>query len=635
MASSIKAVDESHNDNSNSINHTKTQHSPSNATIENAESIRSCITIATTKNEGIDNNENNGVNEGEDDKKKLLTKKRIGIMLTFFSLQLSLFLAALDNTIVATSLPKIGSEFESMAISSWVVNSYVLTFDVFQPLFSKFSDIFGRKYTLMSGIVIFLIGSVLCGASQTMIMLIVCRAIQGIGAASIFSMVFVIISDLVPLEKRGSYQGIVNAVFALASVFGPLIGGSLTDHATWRWNFYINLPIGAVSLVILFFFLHLPTPKQNLKEKLKRIDYAGNFLVLGAATLFLLAMNFGGQTFPWKSAAVIAPFVLTGVLIALLVVVEMKFAKEPLMPPRLFKNRSVVAILCANLFFGIAFFAIVYYLPIYFQVVRGDSATWSGIRLIPMQMLITVFATISGLIISKFGIYRRIITTGLGLLTLCIGLMSLFDVDTPFSKIYGFTVIGGAGIGMTFSSTIIAIQAAAEPRDIAVVTGLNNFSRILGGALGVAIASAILNSTLKKDLPNLIPIEYAEIIFQSPEFIRHGLPQEYFDVTVRVYVDSLRFVWHILTIMAGLAFLSSVVIKHHSLKQGGPSLEKKGEQGNDEKVQIGRSSSSTIEEGNIHIAEGTTSVENKDQIVVQVENDQRSSFDIKDARNQR
>ncbi|KAI8137956.1 major facilitator superfamily domain-containing protein [Fennellomyces sp. T-0311] len=549
-----------------------------------------------------------------DDEKKLARKKRIAVILTFFSLQLSLFLAALDNTIVATSLPKIGSDFEAMAISSWVVNSYVLTLDAFQPLFSKFSDIFGRKYILMFGIAVFLVGSVLCGAAQSMIMLIVCRAIQGIGAAGIFSMVFVIISDLVPLEKRGSYQGIINAVFALASVFGPLIGGSLTDYVTWRWNFYINLPIGGVATVILFFFLHLPMEKSNLKEKLKRIDYAGNFLVLAAATLFLLAMNFGGQTFPWKSAAVIAPFVLTGVLVAALVVVEVKFAKEPLMPPRLFKNRSIVAILVVNLMFGLTFFAALYYLPIYFQAVRGDSATWSGIRLIPMQMVVCVISTISGITISKIGFYRPIITIGLALLTLCIGLISLFEVDTSWSMIYGITVIGGAGMGCLFSSTIIAIQAAAEPRDVAVVTGLNNFSRVLGGALGVAIASAVLNSSLQKDLPQAIPMEYAQLIFQSPEYIREGLPEEYFETTIRIYVDGLRFVWHILIIMSGIGFLSSLLVKHYPLRR--PSPPKPEEKKAETLDEVVDQSDGTIIDGSIP---GDSN--GKGQVVVKVEDD--------------
>ncbi|CDH61531.1 tetracycline efflux protein [Lichtheimia corymbifera JMRC:FSU:9682] len=493
-------------------------------------------------------------------------RRRWNRIIVFFSLQLSLFLAALDNTIVATSLPRIGSEFQQMAISAWVVNSYILTLDSFQPLFSKFSDIFGRKYVLVVGIIVFLLGSVLCGVSKTMLMLIICRAVQGIGAAS----VFVIISDLVPLEKRGSYQGIVNAVFAVASVFGPLIGGSLTDYVSWRWNFYINLPIGGVAVVILVIFLHLPMEKQDLKTKLKRVDYAGNFLVLAAATLLLLAMNFGGQTFPWKSAAVIVPFILVGVLVALLVVVEVKYAREPLLPPRLFKNRSVVSVLISNVFFGLTFFAAVYYLPIYFQIVRNDTAMWSGIRLIPMQMMICVFSTAAGFFISKFGIYRPLITIGMTLLTLCIGLISLFDVDTSWSMVYGITVIGGTGMGLMFSSTIIALQAAVETKDIAVVTGLNNFSRVLGGALGVAIASAVLNSFLQKNLPGVLPEQYVQEVFNSPEYIRNGLPEEYILLATEVYVDSLRYVWYILIAMSSVGLLSSFFTKHHPLRRPPP-----------------------------------------------------------------
>ncbi|KAI9317564.1 major facilitator superfamily domain-containing protein [Dichotomocladium elegans] len=506
------------------------------------------------------------------------------------NLQLSLFLAALDNTIVATSLPRIGSDFEGMAIVSWVVNSYVLTLDAFQPLFSKFSDIFGRKYVLVGGILIFLLGSVLSGVSKTMIMLIVCRAIQGIGAASIFSMVFVVISDMVPLEKRGSYQGIVNAVFAISSVFGPLIGGSLTDYVSWRWNFYINLPLGGVAVVILVIFLHLPTEKQNLMQKLKRVDYAGNVLVLAAATLFLLAMNFGGQTFPWKSAAVIVCFVLTGVLVAVLVVVEMKYAAEPLLPPRLFKNRSVVSVLSLNVFFGIVFFAVVYYMPIYFQIVRGDSATWSGIRLIPMQMMVCVFSTAAGISISKFGIYRPFMTIGMSLLTLMVGLLSILDAHISFSKIYGITVIGGCGMGLMFSSTIIGLQAAVEPNDIAVVTGLNNFSRVLGGAIGVAVASTILNSTLQKGLGGSVPSEFAAIIYAAPEFIRNGLPEEYMELAIDEYVKALRVVWYVLIGLGACGFICSLFTKHYSIhrfkREAIKEEEHQGETGTQHAIEV-------------------------------------------------
>ncbi|KAL0141946.1 major facilitator superfamily domain-containing protein [Mucor lusitanicus] len=512
-----------------------------------------------TANPSSDAKSENMTMDNTNDLETKPTKKN-NIFLTFGGLQIALFLAALDSTIVSTALPRIGSDFNQMSIVSWVATAYILTFDAFQPLFSKFSDIFGRKWVLIFGIVIFLLGSVLCGAAKSMIMLIVCRAIAGIGGASIFSMVFIIIADLVPLEKRGSYQGIVNAVFALSSVFGPLIGGSFTDYVTWRWNFYINLPIGAVALFVLVFFLHLPVPQGNLKDKLKRIDYVGTCIVLAFATLFLLAMNFGGQTFPWKSAAVIVPLVLTGLLVALLIFIEGKVA-EPLLPPRLFKNRTISAVLATNWFFGMTFFSMVYYLPIYFQVVREDSAMWSGIRLIPMELLIAVFATFSGLFISKTGIFKPLLPIGMGLLTLCVGLISTFGEDTSWSKVYGFTVIGGTGLGCMFSSAIIALQASAEPRDIAVVTGLGNFSRILGGALGVAISSAILNSSLAQDLSPLVPPDVVQSVLGSSEYVRHGCPPQYVEIVLDCYLNALRLIWYVMTAMCGVGFFLSLLVK--------------------------------------------------------------------------
>lgn len=378
---------------------------------------------------------------------------------------------------------------------------------------------------------------------------------------------FIIISDIVPLEKRGSYQGIINAVFALSSVFGPLIGGSFTDYVTWRWNFYINLPIGAIAIPILLYYLKLPTPQGKLSEKLKRVDYVGTVIVLAFSTLFLLALNFGGQTFPWKSAAVIVPLILSVILVGLLVWVEKKFAKEPLMPPRLFSNRSVVSVLTVNWLFGMNFFAAVYYLPVYFQVVRNDTAMWSGIRLIPMQLVLCAISTGIGITISKTGVYRPMICIGMCLMTLWIGLTSLYDETTPFSRIYGITILGSGALGCLFSSTIMALQASVEIRDIAVVTGLGNFSRILGGALGVAISSAILNSHLTQELPQVLPLAEAKKIMESSDYVNHGLPEEYKTIAIGIYVNGLRLIWYVLVAMAGLGFIASFFVKHHSVRR--------------------------------------------------------------------
>ncbi|KAI8147048.1 major facilitator superfamily domain-containing protein [Fennellomyces sp. T-0311] len=488
-------------------------------------------------------------------------------MLVMVSFQISIFLAALDKTIIATSLPTIGSEFKAMSISSWVINSLMLAFNAFQPLFTKLSDIFGRKCIIMYGLLLFLVSSALCGAATSMIMLIIFRAFQGIGAASIVSMVFVIISDLVPLEKRGNYQGLVAIAFALASVSGPLIGGVFTDYLSWRWSFYINVPLAAGCIFILFFYLHLPMEKQTFKDKLMRIDYAGNFLALAATTLFLLALNFGGQDYPWKSAAVIVSLVLSGVLVVLLAVVEVKYAKEPLMPPRLFKNRTVVALMSVNVLFGMTFYPMIFYMPTYFQAVRGDSATWSGIRMVPMEAAIGAFAALGGFIITKYGVYRSLLVSGIILLATSIGLFSLFTIKTSWPMIYGLIFMNGIGGGLFLAANSIAIQAAVDECDVAVAIGLREFLIALGGSLGVAIASNVLNSTLTKNLPRAIPSEHAAFVLKSPEYIRNGLPLEYFEATITTYADSMKDVWHILTIIGGLGFVCSLFIKHYPLNR--------------------------------------------------------------------
>ncbi|KAI8141120.1 major facilitator superfamily domain-containing protein [Fennellomyces sp. T-0311] len=525
-------------------------------------------------------------------------------LLVMFGLQISVFLAALDKTIIATALPTIGSEFQAMPISSWLINSYVLCFNSFQPLFAKFSDIFGRKWTVMSGISMFMLGSLIGGVAKSMIMLIVARGIQGIGAASIMSMAFVIIADLVPLEKQSAYQSLISVVFGIASVTGPFIGGVFTDQVTWRWNFYINLPVGTLSMILIFFTLHLHTEKQKLKEKLMRIDYAGNFLALTASACFLLALNFGGQAFPWKSIPVL--FVLTCILVTLFIVVEVRYAKEPLMPPRLFKNRSVVATLFVDLSFGMCFYATIFFLPIFFQAVRGDSAMWSGIRLIPMEVTLAVAAAVSGAFIAKSGIYRSVMIIGVALFASSAGLFSLFSITTNWSMVYGITVIHGIGCGMFLAANSIAILAAVEKSDAAVAIGVREFMASLGGALGVAIASSVLNTALKKNLSSVIPLEYVDRVFHSPEYIRNGLPPVYFDATIEAYAYSMKFVWHIITALGGFGFLSSLFMKHYSLdKDTKPEMTKESDIN-------GQQSSYSI----VEVDSGLSSKPKKDQVTV-------------------
>ncbi|KAI7885783.1 MFS general substrate transporter [Lichtheimia hyalospora FSU 10163] len=502
--------------------------------------------------------------ECSDDNVNNQQRKRSWIItriLPFFGLQLALFMAALDITILSTSLPRIASEFQAMTLSVWVASAYLLTQTAFQPLLAKLSDIFGRKPILVLSTVLFVLASVFCGTAQSMIWLIVSRAFQGIGASG----VMIIIADLVPLEKRGNYQAMVNLVYTSSSICGPLMGGSFTDYVSWRWNFFINIPIGAAAIAIVIFFLHLPIEKQDIKTRIKRIDFAGCALVLASAILVLLAIDFGGQIRTWGLVAVILPLVVAGVLVALLVFVEIKVAVEPVLPPRLFKNRSVVAILLCTFFVSMCFQSMIFHMAIYFQVVRDDTATMSGLRMLSMQFTLSIFTISAGRFIAVTGKYKFLLYVGSALVATGIGLLSLLDISTSWGQIYGTLAIGGAGFGLMFIATNISAQASVEKRDIAVMVGLNSFMRLVGSTLGLAIASALFNSGLENGLPLAVPINYVNDILDSPEAIHGSLPVEYIQAVKQVYADSLKNIWHVTSGLGGLAFIVSWFTKQHSI----------------------------------------------------------------------
>ncbi|KAI8137730.1 major facilitator superfamily domain-containing protein, partial [Fennellomyces sp. T-0311] len=481
-------------------------------------------------------------------------------ILMFVGLHIPLFLTALDITILASSLPTIGSEFQAMSLSSWAVTSYMVPFAVFQSLFPKFLDIIGRKPVIIFCLGLFLLGSLLCGLSKTITMLIASRAVQGIGGSG----VFVIRSDLISIEKLGKYQWITSLTFTLASMTGPLIGASHTTIVLWRWIFYINLPLGGFAFALIYFFFNLPVEIQDFKSKMKRIDYIGSLLLLAAVTSFLLAIRFGGQTFPWKSSIVITLFILSGVFVAMLTVVEVKFAKEPLLPPRLFTNRTVVSLLLVTMLLGISNFVVIYYLLLYFQGVHGDSAMWSGIYILPMDISIDIFVIIFGFWASKYDTYRSLIVGSMSLLTLSVELFNLFSEETSWSMILGITVIGGIGKFQKIPTLVIVylfrlsipIMAAwfhGFHKITAVAIGLQRTIQIIGASIGISVAPTAFNSMLETNLSKTIPLEYSEMVIQSPpRFLRDGLSSEYFDAAIDAYVNAIRFVWQTMTIMAGL-----------------------------------------------------------------------------------
>ncbi|KAF9151328.1 hypothetical protein BG015_006809, partial [Linnemannia schmuckeri] len=308
-------------------------------------------------------------------------------------------------------------------------------------IYGRFSDIFGRKTTYLFAIVVFLIGSALCGASQNMTMLIISRGLSGIGAGGIMSTAMIIVAGLVSLRDRGKYQGLFGGVFAVSSVIGPLLGGVFSDHATWRWAFFINLPIGIITLAVIVKLLHLPHVKGSFKEKVKRIDALGAITLVIGLTLVLLALNWGGSTHPWNSSLIIGLFCGGFAVLLVFCMIEWKQAAEPIIPFRLFKNRTNVAVFTSSFFLGTGFLGIMFFMPLYFQIVRQESATIAGLEMLPLVAGMMTTSISSGNMISKWGQYRPFIWVGFVLATTGIGLLTLLQVDSNRGSQIGFMLI--------------------------------------------------------------------------------------------------------------------------------------------------------------------------------------------------
>ncbi|MGH7904746.1 MAG: MDR family MFS transporter [Candidatus Dormibacteraceae bacterium] len=420
------------------------------------------------------------------------------------AIMLGLFLAALDQTIVGTALPRIVTDLMGNSLYTWVVTVYLLSSTVTVPIYGKLSDVYGRRPLLLIGVSLFLAGSALAGISQSMGELIVFRGIQGLGAGAIFPIALAVIGDLFSPKERGRYQGLFGAVFGLSFIIGPFLGGFLTDNLSWHWIFYVNLPIGIAALAVIA--SQLPNTGNARGVRVRDLDFLGILVFSAAAILLLLGLTNKGLTGAsgrlndWFSPNVLTYLVAAAVLAIGFIVVE-RFAKEPIIPLDLFRNRSYTTINIAVFFVAFGFFCAVIFLPRYFQAVQGLSATASGYRTWPLMLGVILSSTLSGLLVSRTGRYKAILVGAAVVLTVGMYLMTRLEVGTGYWTLSLWMAIAGLGVGPTFSVTTVALQNAVPLRRIGVATSNLTFFRQIGGSVGLAIAGSIFASQFATQLP--------------------------------------------------------------------------------------------------------------------------------------
>ncbi|MGE5597278.1 MAG: MDR family MFS transporter [Hyphomicrobiales bacterium] len=483
------------------------------------------------------------------------------VLIIFSGLMLGMLLSALDQTIVATALPTIVGDLGGLDHLAWVVTAYLLASTVATPLYGKLGDLYGRKRLFQISIVIFLFGSILCGIAGSMLQLIIFRAIQGVGGGGLMVLSQAIIADVVSPRERGRYQGYFGAVFGASSVAGPLLGGFFTDNLSWRWVFYINVPLGIAALIVTSFVL--PATSRRIQA---RIDYLGSALLMGTITAIVLVTTWGGTEYAWGSRTIIGLIGAAALMLAAFLLVEPRVS-EPVLPLRLFRGSVFTVSSAVSFIVGVAMFGAISYLPLFLQIGGGASATNSGLLLLPLMLGLLSTSIAAGQLITRTGRYRVFPIAGTAIASVGLFLLSTMDADTSRTVSGLYMLVLGVGIGMVMQVLLIATQNAVRIGDLGVATSSVSFFRSVGGSVGVALFGTLFNRRLTDTLPESLRLQLdpasarPESIRALPEAIRHQYESGFADALTGVFLYAVP----VMIIAFALTWLLREVPLRHSV----------------------------------------------------------------------
>ncbi|MGH8868789.1 MAG: MDR family MFS transporter [Actinomycetes bacterium] len=490
-----------------------------------------------------------------------MTPREIRVVLGV--LMLGMLLAAMVQTSLSTALPTIAGELGGIAQLPWLVTAYLLTTAASTPLIGKASDLYGRKPMLLGAIVVFVLGSLVAGLAGNIWVLVAARAVQGIGAGGLLSLPLAVVGDLVPPRQRGRYQGYFGAAFGLASIVGPALAGFFVDVLTWRWIFYVNVPLGALTFVIVARVLTLPRRRRE-----HRLDYLGAALLVAAVSTVLLVLVWGGRQYAWGSPVLLG-MAAGGLALGVAFAVQESRASEPILPLRLLHNRVFTVGNSVGFLVGVAMFGAVVYLPVYLQIVQGLSPTASGMMLLPLMGGYLLTSVGSGRLITRLGRYKIFPVVGTALLVLGMGLFTLVGSSTSLGSVAAAATVVGAGLGCVTQVLVLAIQNAVDVDDLGIATSSASFFRTMGGTFGTALFGAVLTTRLDTLLPALLPPS-ADVdpdqVTGAPATIA-ALPDAVHDAVVEAFSGAVHSVFLVAVPVAALAFLLALRLRETPLRE--------------------------------------------------------------------